>query len=62
MEDNEALQQELASKIAALNEELKAAGINVTQTHSGTGDNVGRDKIGKQINMGDNSTYNETNH
>lgn len=33
------------------------------QTHSGSGDNVGRDKVvyGKQINLGANSTYSENN-
>ncbi len=36
----------------------------VNQTHSGKGDNVGRDKIDRQINMGDGSTYieNQTNN
>jgi hypothetical protein len=40
-----------------------AAGSNLTQTHSGQGDNVAGDqtKIGRQINMGPNSTYNENN-
>lgn len=35
----------------------------VTQTHSGKGDNVAgnQTKIGRQINMGPNSTYNENN-
>jgi len=31
----------------------------ITQTHSGSGDNVAGDKIGRQINMGAGSTYNE---
>ncbi|MFN8397761.1 MAG: hypothetical protein U0176_24295 [Bacteroidia bacterium] len=31
-------------------------------THSGTGDIVMGNKIGRQINMGDGSTYNETNN
>lgn len=40
-----------------------AAGGNLTQTHSGPGDNVAgnQTKIGRQINMGPNSTYNENN-
>jgi hypothetical protein len=33
--------------------------VTSTSVH---GDMVGRDKIGKQINMGDHSTYNETNN
>lgn len=33
--------------------------VVITQTHSGSGDNVGRDKIGRQINLGANSTYRE---
>ncbi|MBE0637319.1 MAG: tetratricopeptide repeat protein [Bacteroidales bacterium] len=74
LEDNEELQKELNEKVAAVQTELKQAGVNITktstititgnhnkayqdisnsnitdssinQTHSGTGDNVGRDKI-----------------
>ncbi|MGZ8213765.1 MAG: hypothetical protein ACXWTP_04625 [Methylosarcina sp.] len=35
----------------------------ITQTHYGTGDNVAgnQTKIGRQVNMGSNSTYNENN-
>ncbi len=74
LENNEELQKELNEKVAAVQSELKQAGVNITktntititgnankvyqdisnstitdnsnnQTHSGTGDNVGRDKI-----------------
>jgi hypothetical protein len=74
LEDNEELQKELNEKVAAVQSELKQAGVVITktntititgnhnkayqdisnstitdnsnnQTHSGTGDNVGRDKI-----------------
>ena len=31
--------------------------MSVSQTHSGSGDNVAGDKIGRQVNMGANSTY-----
>ncbi len=34
---------------------------SVNQQHSGSGDNVGGDKIGRQINQGRGGTYNENN-
>jgi hypothetical protein len=41
----------------------EAVNPSINQTHSGTGDNVAgnQTKIGRQINMGPNSTYNENN-
>ena len=52
LEDNDALRQELEGKVAKLTQLLKQAEaqmpnptITITQTHTGPGDNVGRDKI-----------------
>lgn len=35
---------------------------NNNQTNSGSGDNIVGDKINRQINLGDGSTYNENNY
>jgi hypothetical protein len=71
LEDNEELQQELNEKVTAVQTELKQAGVNITKTNTGTvtgndvqffqdvTGNITTTKIGRQINQGNNSNYNE---
>lgn len=73
LEDNEALQKELNEKVASMQSKLKQAGVVITKTNTGTvtgndnqffqdiTGNVTTTKIGRQINQGDSSTYNENN-
>jgi len=71
LEDNEELQKELNEKVAAVQSELKQAVVNIIKTNTGTvtgnnnqffqdiTGNITTTKIGRQINQGNNSTYNE---
>jgi predicted metal-dependent hydrolase len=71
VEDNEELQKELAEKVKEVELLLKKANVQITKTNTVniTGNentvfqditgNVTNMKIGRQINQGDNSTYNE---
>lgn len=73
LEDNEALQQALNEKVATVQSELKQAGVVITKANTGTvtgndnvfiqdvTGNVTTTKIGRQVNQGNNSTYNENN-
>jgi len=73
LENNEELQKELNEKVASVQSELKQAGVNITKTNTGTvtgndvqffqdvTGNITTTKIGRQINQGNNSTYNENN-
>jgi len=73
LENNEELQQELNEKVASVQSELKQAGVVITKTNTGTvtgndnqffqdiTGNVTTTKIGRQINQGSSSTYNENN-
>ncbi|MBE0639419.1 MAG: hypothetical protein IH598_12960 [Bacteroidales bacterium] len=73
LENNEELQKELNEKVAAVQSELKQAGVVITKTNTGTvtgndnqffqdiTGNVTTTKIGRQINQGSSSTYNENN-
>ncbi len=73
LENNEELQKELNEKVASVQSELKQAGVVITKTNTGTvtgndnqffqdiTGNVTTTKIGRQINQGDSSTYNENN-
>ncbi|ACF13830.1 hypothetical protein Ctha_1367 [Chloroherpeton thalassium ATCC 35110] len=69
LEDNDALRKELAAQVNALNAQLKQAGAQTQKTNtasvSGEKNNLIQDSpnssihIGRQINQGDGSTYNE---